>query len=235
MLRSGGRWKGCPVVYGPYHDLQSLEPMEPPGCVGADLLRPDRIERHVHRFGGFNAHEGPSLGSGRKRGACRHAIGTSRGGRTTKIHALSDDCGRPVAFVRRAIGGSSGPFYTTGLMRASRHLDGIEEPTAMQMAWAFVAAVAAVSDLGGAKPGDRIMIDALHPAAQMFEDKLGEGASADEAWEAAVNAGNAGAEATKTMKPRLGRASYLGIRAIGHPDGGAVAVRIWLKAIAGAI
>jgi hypothetical protein len=33
------------------------------------------------------------------RGACHHAIGTSRGGRTTKIHALSDDCGRPVAFV----------------------------------------------------------------------------------------------------------------------------------------
>ena len=25
-------------------------------------------------------------------------LGTSRGGRTTKIHALSDDCGRPVAF-----------------------------------------------------------------------------------------------------------------------------------------
>lgn len=105
----------------------------------------------------------------------------------------------------------------------------------MQMAWAFVAAVAAVSDLGGAKPGDRILIDALHPAAQMFEDKLSEGASADEAGEAAVNAGNAGAEATKTMKPRLGRASYLGIRGIGHPDSGAVAVRIWLKAIAGAI
>lgn len=72
--------------------------MEPPGCVGADFLRPDRIERRVHRFGGFNAHQGPSLGCGRKRGACHHAIGTSRGGRTTKIHALSDDCGRPVAF-----------------------------------------------------------------------------------------------------------------------------------------
>jgi transposase len=72
--------------------------MEPPGCAGADLLRPDRIERRVHRFGEFNAHQGPSLGSGRKRGACHHAIGTLRGGRTTKIHALGDDCGRPVAF-----------------------------------------------------------------------------------------------------------------------------------------
>jgi ATP-dependent dihydroxyacetone kinase len=137
--------------------------------------------------------------------------------------------------MRKAIGGSSGPFYATGLMRASRHLAGVENPTAAQMAEAFVAAVAAVSDLGGAKPGDRTMIDALYPAAQTFRDKVAEGLTADEAWKAAVEAGLAGAEATKTMKPRLGRASYLGERAVGHPDGGAVAVSIWLRAIAGAL
>lgn len=133
--------------------------------------------------------------------------------------------------MRKAIGGSSGPFYATGLMRAARHLAGIEQPTAAQMAEAFVAAVAAVSDLGGATPGDRTMIDALHPAAQTFRDRLAEGLSADEAWKAAVEAGIAGAEATKTMKPRLGRASYLGERAVGYPDGGAIAVTIWLEAI----
>ncbi|NTB94953.1 dihydroxyacetone kinase subunit DhaK [Agrobacterium tumefaciens] len=132
---------------------------------------------------------------------------------------------------RKAIGGSSGPFYATGLMRASRHLAGIEKPTAPQMAEAFVAAVLAVSELGGAKPGDRTMIDALHPAAETFRDKLAAGASADVAWRSASAAGIAGAEATASMKPRLGRASYLGERALGHPDGGAVAVSIWLEAI----
>ncbi|MFJ1311680.1 dihydroxyacetone kinase family protein [Agrobacterium sp. P15N1-A] len=133
--------------------------------------------------------------------------------------------------MRKAIGGSSGPFYATGLMRASRHLAGIEKPTAQQMAEAFVAAVLAVSELGGAKPGDRTMIDALHPAAETFRDKLAAGASADVAWRSAAAAGIAGAEATTSMKPRLGRASYLGERAIGHPDAGAVAVSIWLEAI----
>ncbi|UXS41502.1 dihydroxyacetone kinase subunit DhaK [Agrobacterium tumefaciens] len=133
--------------------------------------------------------------------------------------------------MRKAIGGSSGPFYATGLMRASRHLAGIEKPTAQQMAEAFVAAVLAVSELGGAKPGDRTMIDSLHPAAETFRDKLAAGASADEAWRSASAAGIAGAEATTSMKPRLGRASYLGERAIGHPDAGAVAVSIWLEAI----
>lgn len=133
--------------------------------------------------------------------------------------------------MRKAIGGSSGPFYATGLMRASRHLAGIEKPTAQQMAEAFVAAVAAVSELGGAKPGDRTMIDVLHPAAETFRDKLAGGASAAEAWRSAVAAGVAGAEATASMKPRLGRASYLGERAVGHLDAGAVAVSIWLEAI----
>lgn len=133
--------------------------------------------------------------------------------------------------MRKAIGGSSGPFYATGLMRASRHLAGIEKPTAQQMAEAFVAAVAAVSELGGARPGDRTMIDALHPAAATFRDKLAGGASAAEAWRSAVAAGVAGAEATASMKPRLGRASYLGERAVGHLDAGAVAVSIWLEAI----
>jgi dihydroxyacetone kinase len=133
--------------------------------------------------------------------------------------------------MRKAIGGSSGPFYATGLMRASRHLAGIEKPTAQQMAEAFVAAVLAVSELGGAKPGDRTMIDSLHPAAETFRDKLAAGASADVAWRSASAAGIAGAEATASMKPRLGRASYLGERAIGHPDAGAAAVSIWLEAI----
>lgn len=133
--------------------------------------------------------------------------------------------------MRKAIGGSSGPFYATGLMRAARHLAGSDAPTAKELAEAFVAAVEAVSELGGAKPGDRTMVDALHPAAATFRDRLAEGQSVEVAWGEAVAAGEAGAEATKDMTPRLGRASYLGERAKGHADGGAVAVMVWMRRI----
>jgi dihydroxyacetone kinase len=34
------------------------------------------------------------------------------------------------------------------------------------------------------------------------------------------------------MAPRVGRASYLGDRAIGFPDAGATAVTVWLRALA---
>ncbi len=133
--------------------------------------------------------------------------------------------------MRKAIGGSSGPFYATALMRAARHLAGSDAPTAKDLAEAFVAAVEAVSELGGAKPGDRTMVDALHPAAATFRDRLAEGQSVEVAWGEAVAAGEAGAEATKDMTPRLGRASYLGERAKGHADGGAVAVMVWMRRI----
>ena len=43
--------------------------------------------------------ESSSLRLGRKRGEHNQAIGRSRGGRTTKIHALTDACCRPIAFL----------------------------------------------------------------------------------------------------------------------------------------
>jgi len=40
----------------------------------------------------------PRLGSGRKRGTHRRALGRSRGGFTSKLHCLADTLGRPLAF-----------------------------------------------------------------------------------------------------------------------------------------
>ncbi|HWX48352.1 MAG TPA: dihydroxyacetone kinase family protein [Roseomonas sp.] len=132
--------------------------------------------------------------------------------------------------LRRAIAGSSGPFYATALLRAARSLpEG--NPSAADWSRAFAAAVDAISELGGAQPGDRTMVDALRPAAEAFAKGLAEGLPPTEAWACAVRAAQAGAEATAQMHPRLGRAAYLGGRSLGIPDGGAMAVAIWLDAL----
>jgi len=47
----------------------------------------------------FIGGEGTSLRRGRKRGERAQAIGRSRGGRTTKIHALTDVLCRPIVFL----------------------------------------------------------------------------------------------------------------------------------------
>jgi dihydroxyacetone kinase len=132
--------------------------------------------------------------------------------------------------LRRAIGGSSGPFYATALMRAARRLPAA--PVAADWAAAFRDGVAAIGELGGAKPGDRTMLDALAPAAEALTRSIEAGGGLAVAVEAAAQAAKAGMAATEAMLPRLGRASYLGARAMGAADAGAAAVVVWLRALA---
>ncbi len=136
--------------------------------------------------------------------------------------------------VRRAIGGSSGPFYATGLMRAAREL-ATGTSDARSVAAAMKAACDAIAELGGAQEGDRTMLDALCPAARAVSDSVAVGEALPMAFARAEEAARNGAAASAQMPPRLGRASYLGERALGIPDAGAVAVSIWLRAIAEAL
>jgi transposase len=65
-----------------------------------DVLCADRIDRHIRiGVGRLELSQSSPLRGGRKRGAFNNAIGRSRGGQTTKIHALTDDIGRPLAFL----------------------------------------------------------------------------------------------------------------------------------------
>lgn len=67
--------------------------------MGGRFLCVDWLQRRDRRGSGrFYPHQGAPLGGRRKRGAFDNAIGRSRGGRTTKVHALTDHRGRPYAF-----------------------------------------------------------------------------------------------------------------------------------------
>lgn len=133
--------------------------------------------------------------------------------------------------VRRAIGGSSGPFYATGLTRAARELDGVDDPQPLHWHGALLAAADAIAELGGAKAGDRTMLDALYPAAQAYKEALEAGMSAAQAVEAMHAGASRGADETAALRANAGRAAYLGERALGVRDGGAVAVAIWMDAL----
>ncbi len=133
--------------------------------------------------------------------------------------------------LRRAIAGSSGPFYATALLRASRVL-GDGPGAAESWAAALAAAVASIGELGGAKRGDRTMLDALEPASETFSAAIRAGVPGPVAWQRAIDAAEAGTAATATMFPRAGRAAYLAERAMGAPDAGASAALVWMRAIA---
>ena len=76
-------------------DLQSLCALGGARRMGASVPR----ARRARPIDGdaddrFDPHQGAPLGLGRKRGEQKQAIGRSRGGRNTKIHAIADAKGR---------------------------------------------------------------------------------------------------------------------------------------------
>jgi len=141
------------------------------------------------------------------------------------------------ATIRRVVGGTSGPLYAVMLLRAATVIEQSGESTAKDWSAAFTAAVDGVTALGGAHPGDRTMVDALHPAAVALQNALAKsgGIDTDDALKAAVDAATSGAAHTASMTPRLGRSSYVGDRALGFADPGAHAVGLWLAAIRSAL
>ncbi len=135
--------------------------------------------------------------------------------------------------VRREVGGTSGPLYSLLLLAIAERLHGIPgTPGAEDWAAAVTEGAARVQLVGGAAPGDSTMVDALVPAARALLEGDGDGAA--RASEAA-RAARAGAESTAALTPSLGRSSYVGDRALGIADPGAVAIAVQFEALAGAL
>ena len=80
-------------------DLSALPTMERIWRLG-ERRRCSRRDHGGERALQHRQHDGsrPCLGSGRKRGIHRRALGRSRGGFTSKIHCLGDARGHPIAF-----------------------------------------------------------------------------------------------------------------------------------------
>jgi len=133
--------------------------------------------------------------------------------------------------LQRALGGTSGPLYAVFFLRAADALRRGDPTNPSTWSAAFQAGCLGIAELGGARPGDRTMFDALLPAAEAFQQAVHAGLSVGDALREAAKAAVAGARATIAMMPRRGRSSYLGTRVLGHPDPGAEAVAVWLGAL----
>ncbi|MFC8172463.1 dihydroxyacetone kinase subunit DhaL [Streptomyces sp. NPDC057325] len=120
------------------------------------------------------------------------------------------------------VGGASGPLYGTLLRRAGKALGDDDRVDRERLAEALGAGVEAVSQLGGARVGDKTMLDALVPAVEALR----------ESFAAARAAADEGAVATVPLRARKGRASYLGERSIGHQDPGAASSALLFAALA---
>jgi dihydroxyacetone kinase-like protein len=128
-----------------------------------------------------------------------------------------------------SMGGASGIIFGTLFREGGKAVAGREAFDSAALAAFLDAACNGVMARGKAKPGDKTMVDALHPAAKRAAEVSTRPLAP--ALTAVAAAAEAGKEASKTMIATLGRAKNLGERSVGHPDAGAVSVTLILEAM----
>ncbi|XP_076023789.1 triokinase/FMN cyclase [Genypterus blacodes] len=133
--------------------------------------------------------------------------------------------------VQERMGGSSGALYSLFLTAAAGHVtEGRNNPAAW--ASAMHAGTQAMRRYGGADPGDRTMLDALCPAVDELMKLTTVPPGGEMAiMQAAVQKAASGAESTRDLIARAGRASYIAAERVTLPDPGAVAVAAIFKAV----
>ena len=156
-------------------------------------------------------------------GAIAQAVDESDGG----IRSMLDDAAMAVMVLN---GGSAVPLWNTWL-------DGMQEgaPEGKEIDVAgiqamFDRAFEALDEISGAKVGDKTMMDALIPASQAIAAYAGE----DEAglFQAAAQAAQQGAEASKNFVSKFGRAKSYGEKTLGTPDAGATSMSLFFQGLA---
>jgi dihydroxyacetone kinase phosphoprotein-dependent L subunit len=128
-----------------------------------------------------------------------------------------------------SMGGASGVVFGTLFRAAGKELKGAAVLDAAGLARSLRSAVESIMQRGGAKPGDKTMLDALVPAADRAAEAVG--LPVREAIAEVAAAARAGMEASRDMIATMGRAKTLGERSLGHPDAGAVSVSIIFEAM----
>ena len=97
------------------------------------------------------------------------------------------------------------------------------------LAQSLQAGLRAVSRQTKARGGDKTMMDALVPAVDAVSAAAAAGKSIPEALDDAALAAKMGAESTRDMVARYGRARSLGERTRGHVDAGATTIALIFK------
>ncbi|MCM4076569.1 dihydroxyacetone kinase subunit DhaL [Paractinoplanes hotanensis] len=120
------------------------------------------------------------------------------------------------------IGGTSGPIWGTGFLRAGAAAGDAAELTAGQVVAMLRAAIEGIKARGQSDVGDKTLLDALAP----MTDALAAGGLP-----AAAVAAREAADATAEMVAKRGRAAYTGERSRGSVDAGAMAVAVLVERI----
>jgi dihydroxyacetone kinase-like protein len=168
-----------------------------------------------------------------------HGVNMAKCFRQVK-RTLADKAGKPAddilksvgMVVLNSVGGAMGALYGTFFLKLSQAAVGKEALSLSDLVEMFQTAEQGVLDIGKAKPGDKTLVDTLSPAVRALEAARDRGDGLAQALDAFEKAAREGMRSTSQMTARVGRASRLGERTIGHQDAGATSCYFLLKAFA---
>ena len=151
------------------------------------------------------------------------------------------DRSNPGAFLKKSgmvitsrIGGTSGPIWGTGFMRAGMTAGTDETVSQEQLIAMLRAAVEGIKTRGGADLGDKTLLDSLVPYIDALEQGFSSGGDTAEVLDDAAKACRKAADDTADLVAKRGRASYTGERSKGSVDAGATALAVLAERLAAA-
>ena len=130
-----------------------------------------------------------------------------------------------------SMGGASGPIFGSIFTEMAKTSEEKEEIDLYDLCNMFTSALNKISKLGGAKPGDKTLIDSLAPAVESLKNSLSRNLPLKKALANMKEASKNGLEATKNMIAKRGRSRYAGERSIGFQDAGATTMYLIIKAM----
>ena len=133
------------------------------------------------------------------------------------------------------IGGSMGPLYGVFFDEMGMACESDEDIDAAVFKDMINNAVDGVMNIGGAKPGDKCLLDAMDPARNAYNAALEAGKDFAAALEDMKAAAKAGWQATEGMVAKIGRASRHGEKSRGILDAGATSAYLMLTSIGNSI
>lgn len=138
-------------------------------------------------------------------------------------------------------GGASGPIWGGAFRAASKAAGEKRELTVKEFAEVLQAALQGIQSIGersfgrGAVVGDKTLVDALAPCVDSWLASASNEEDMKTAFEKGAEAAVKGAEYTKEIVARMGRAGTVGERSLGYPDAGAHALGVIFTEIAGSL
>ena len=156
--------------------------------------------------------------------------------RAADIGSFLQEC---AMIIMEYCGGASGPIWGSAFRAAGKSAAGKASLSVSDFADLLGDAVVGIKQIGersfgrGAVIGDKTLIDALEPCADAWTVYAREGGTDFiEAFRLGAEAAVEGAERTKDIVARMGRAGNVGERSLGYPDAGAHALGVIFSDIA---